>query len=249
MSQQIEVEGISLASIMASLASFPFIISAAVLHIFFRAGRPTATSEENEAPPRVHAPYGENVECPICLELPQLRTTTTCGHRFCSACIIRYWQEGNHNNESMQCPTCRQRVTLLVPEFEETSSGNMAENREARRQLARIAQYNAQHGSIEAATWMEWLVSAPILLSRLLQRLRRRPLATTLNLAVLLIRLRRAVPFISGVMYILSPIDLIPEALFGVFGLFDDIIVLICIAAILASVARFEIAEEITRQR
>ena len=113
MSQQVEVEGISLASIMASLASFPFIISAAVLHIFFRAGRPTATSEENEAPPRVHAPYGENVECPICLELPQLRTTTTCGHRFCSACIIRYWQEGTHNNESMQCPTCRQRVILL----------------------------------------------------------------------------------------------------------------------------------------
>ena len=106
-------EASSAVTVGLEVASFPFIISAAVLRIFLRASRPTATSEENEAPPRVHAPYGENAECPICLELPQLRTTTTCGHRFCSACIIRYWQEGTHNNESMQCPTCRQRVILL----------------------------------------------------------------------------------------------------------------------------------------
>ena len=43
--------------------------------------------------------------CPICTDLAEERTVTTCGHFFCSDCLRRYLAI------KALCPLCRRRLT------------------------------------------------------------------------------------------------------------------------------------------
>ena len=43
-------------------------------------------------------------------------------------------------------------------------------------------------------------------------------------------RLRIVLCVVAAIMYLISPLDMIPEAVFGIFGLFDDIIVVLLLA-------------------
>ena len=43
-------------------------------------------------------------------------------------------------------------------------------------------------------------------------------------------RIRIVLCVVAAIMYLISPLDMIPEAVFGIFGLFDDIVVLLLLA-------------------
>lgn len=43
-------------------------------------------------------------------------------------------------------------------------------------------------------------------------------------------RLRIVLCFIAAVMYLISPLDMIPEAIFGILGLLDDLFVVLLLA-------------------
>jgi RING finger protein 170 len=51
-------------------------------------------------------------------------------------------------------------------------------------------------------------------------------------------RIRIVLCLISGFMYLVSPLDVIPEAIYGLFGFLDDIVVLLAIAVYLTVVYR-----------
>ena len=43
-------------------------------------------------------------------------------------------------------------------------------------------------------------------------------------------RIRIVLCFVAAIMYLISPLDMIPEAVFGLFGLLDDIFVVLLLA-------------------
>lgn len=197
---------------------------------------------------------GDDGICAICLDLRRFPASTMCGHRFCASCIMEHWERGRSNGvEALQCPCCRQTVTLLIPEFADAAGeggGAHPGGEEARAAAqARLREYNALHGTEEAGSWGEVLQSAPLLLRRLWRRLWRRPLATASRTFLLLVQLRRILPFVGGILYLLSPIDLIPEAFFGAVGLVDDAVVFFACCLMLAGLARVELVQEARRDR
>jgi len=70
---------------------------------------------------------------------------------------------------------------------------------------------------------MEWYYDAPTLMRHFLQ-----DLFSSRGLLQLW-RLRIIVMLICMVMYLLSPFDLLPEAVLGVFGLLDDLMIFLII--------------------
>uniref|UniRef100_A0AAZ3SPP5 RING-type domain-containing protein n=1 Tax=Oncorhynchus tshawytscha TaxID=74940 RepID=A0AAZ3SPP5_ONCTS len=62
-----------------------------------------------------------DMSCPVCLQQAVLPVETNCGHLFCGPCIIAYWRYGTWFG-AINCPICRQMVTLLFPLFHEQVS-------------------------------------------------------------------------------------------------------------------------------
>lgn len=52
------------------------------------------------------------------------------------------------------------------------------------------------------------------------------------------LRVREVLVALTAIGYLLSPIDFIPEAVFGLFGLLDDLLVLVCLVIFVAVVVR-----------
>jgi len=53
----------------------------------------------------------EDFICSVCREVTRDAMSTNCGHIFCSYCISR------SSSQSRKCPTCREIVTIVVPNF------------------------------------------------------------------------------------------------------------------------------------
>ncbi len=51
--------------------------------------------------------------CPICLNKCKQACTTQCGHRYCVECITKHWKT---KKGMLDCPYCREKITLLIPE-------------------------------------------------------------------------------------------------------------------------------------
>ena len=48
------------------------------------------------------------MQCPICMEVFIMATSTNCGHTFCQDCILN-WKKKNK-----LCPTCRTKVEFVT---------------------------------------------------------------------------------------------------------------------------------------
>lgn len=53
-----------------------------------------------------------------------------------------------------------------------------------------------------------------------------------------MLRIRIVLCFIAAIMYLISPLDMIPEAIFGLLGLLDDIFVVILLAVYVTIIYR-----------
>lgn len=71
---------------------------------------------------------------------------------------------------------------------------------------------------------LEYLRDVPVLLPHLVRRL------FSFDGMMVMFRLRVAVCLVAALLYLFSPLDIIPESIFGLFGLLDDIFVLLMIA-------------------
>ncbi|XP_027903230.1 E3 ubiquitin-protein ligase RNF170 isoform X1 [Vigna unguiculata] len=187
--------------------------------------------------------------CSICHANFHIPCQANCSHWFCANCIMLVWQHAS-GTSSCKCPLCRRPITLLVPTEHSLSHRH---DPEVAHILSKIHAYNRVFGG-QPSSLFQRVQDLPFLLHRLLREFlnpqRSLPLVIrarvfvavsflTLSTSILAVFLNR-LSMIASVVYILSPIDLIPEAMLGIVGLLDDVLIgLICflhVAAIYRSV-------------
>eukprot|EP00929_Paragymnodinium_shiwhaense_P074008 TRINITY_DN37843_c0_g1_i1.p1 TRINITY_DN37843_c0_g1~~TRINITY_DN37843_c0_g1_i1.p1 ORF type:complete len:286 (-),score=43.84 TRINITY_DN37843_c0_g1_i1:230-1087(-) len=175
---------------------------------------------------------GERPVCPICLTPCRYMVETNCGHWFCAPCVLDYWRHGGGLGLSpVNCPCCRQAVTVLFPEFsssEEDSAltQHAGENGdEATIQRTGVSEYNRRYGG-SPRSFRDLVFDAPVLLRRALDTM----LSGGRGIRVL-VRLRFYLTMLLALVYCLSPYDFLPEATLGILGIADD--VLLFLAALL----------------
>ena len=155
-----------------------------------------------------------NTDCPICLEPVTEETgiTTLCDHSYCTPCWVAMAQRqrAQRGRWIVNCAYCRRDVTLL--------QRFSARGDDAARAV--VAAYNAR-AATHRWPWVRAVRDAPLLLRRLARDFTARPW----RVIGLLIRTRRFVWCVGAVLYVLSPFDLIPEAVFGLVGIIDDLFV------------------------
>ena len=132
-----------------------------------------------------------------------------------------------HSNglSAMSCPYCRQRVTILLTCFseDERNTAEPAEIETRTRILEEAGQYNRRFSG-EPRSYVEHLRDLPVLLRHLWSAL------WTGEGLQAAFQIRVAVLGFVWLAYFLSPLDLLPEALFGIIGLLDDLFLFILIS-------------------
>lgn len=170
-----------------------------------------------------------NHDCAICLGEASYAIETNCGHIFCGQCIISYYNTIRTSSvttvispfDTPTCPMCRQRMTVLLLYFSEVerNTADLEEISARNLLIGSVRDYNRRYSG-EARSLLEHLRDLPVLLRHLVSFIWSGEGITWL------FRLRI---FILGAMagvYLLSPFDIVPEAVFGLIGILDDIIVL-----------------------
>lgn len=192
--------------------------------------------------------YGMDSQCPICLNEPRLPIETNCGHLFCGNCIVIYWRLGNWSTSGpIKCPVCRQQVTLLLccfqfrPDASSTSSSTsdvtsqsstpLPSETDRQRVLRDINDYNRRYSG-EPRPWLDYIRDLPTLLRHVSNEF------FTLGGLMYMLRIRIVFCFIAAIMYLVSPLDIIPEAVFGLLGLLDDFLVILVIALYVSIIYR-----------
>lgn len=214
------------------------------LDAVLRQRRPASPSAPPE-PPRPSAPAppsSSEITCPICLAEASFPIETNCGHLFCSACIINYWHHLTDNiyYSSMKCPMCRQNVSCLLPIFSRTEQqAAMSASPELAEVFTKVGNYNRRFGN-GPRSFTDYFSDLPILLRHVFNEL------FTFDGYEIWNRIRFGFLFLVAIFYCVFPIDLIPEALFGIFGYIDDFLILFSIAIYITVLYRNVIA---TRNR
>jgi len=195
----------------------------AVGHMFSLVAPPGGSTED-----QISATDGRtrssNHDCAICLGEATLALETNCGHVYCGNCILEVWRRSNALQATL-CPYCRQRVTIMLPYFsqEERDTADLTEIEQRSALLAEVHTYNRRYSG-EPRTLMEMIRDLPVLLRHLVHYLFS---GEGLHLAF---QLRVAVLAAMWLLYLLSPLDLIPEAVFGLVGLLDDLVIFLLIS-------------------
>lgn len=175
----------------------------------------------------------ENDCCSICHGNFNIPCQANCSHWYCGNCILQVWNHGS-TFQPCKCPLCRRPITLLVPS---EASSRQRYNSEVSEILGKVETYNRLFGA-HTNGLIQRVRDLPFLLRRLL-----REMMDPQRSLPLVIRARVFLAMIGSFLYVLSPVDLIPEGILGIVGLMDDfIIILICflhVAALYRSVLLF----------
>ncbi|OWF47379.1 E3 ubiquitin-protein ligase RNF170-like [Mizuhopecten yessoensis] len=175
-----------------------------------------------------HSHGQTNLSCPICLGEMEYGVDTNCGHYFCGNCIIAYWQHGSWLG-AVACPVCRQQVTLLLVAF---SPEEMNNNSEEKANIMReINSYNRRFSG-QPRSIGEHLRDLPTLMRHFVGEF------FTVGGLIWMFRLRVIVCFLAALLYFISPLDIIPEAMFGLFGFLDDLFILLLLAIYISIIYR-----------
>ncbi|XP_033124526.1 E3 ubiquitin-protein ligase RNF170-like [Anneissia japonica] len=187
---------------------------------------------QGEATERAPRQVNRDAQCPICLvEQMNFATETNCGHVFCANCLITYWRYGAWLG-AIQCPVCRQIVTILFPCFRDNENGGDGHAAI----MQEINDYNRRFSG-EPRPLMDYLRDLPTLLRHLVIEM------FSPSGLVWMFRLRIFVCFIAATLYLLMPLDVIPEAVFGVIGLFDDVLIILVLGIYVTVIYRGIIAD------
>ncbi|WOL17858.1 E3 ubiquitin-protein ligase [Canna indica] len=159
----------------------------------------------------------ENDICSICrggFRLP-CRSNCSRAHWFCGDCFVELWNHGPVL-QPCQCPICRGTITRLTPTDAEEQEPHKAE---ASQVLKIIHRYNHLFSgdpySISQKLWD---------LPFLIRRLSRQQMHQQWQLP-LVYRVQIHFAMILTAMYVLSPLDFVPEEAYGFVGLLDDLLV------------------------
>lgn len=175
-----------------------------------------AERREETAAPAAERPaviYNADLVCPVCFNNARFATLSNCGHIFCCQCIIAYWRYGNWLG-AVTCPVCRAKITLLLENFVEADLNETGREEASRN----IRDYNRRFSN-EPRSWMDYLRDVPVLVPHLLSRL------FTLDGLMWMFRMRILLCVVAAALYILSPLDVLPEAVFGLLGILDDVFI------------------------
>ncbi|XP_050214810.1 uncharacterized protein LOC126665925 [Mercurialis annua] len=171
--------------------------------------------------------------CSVCHGRFKVPCQANCSHWFCGDCIMLVWHHGSAI-QPCKCPLCRRQITLLVPG---EAAQRERHNPDVAEILQKIQTYNRLFGG-RSNSLIQRMQDLPFLLRRLL-----RELTDPQRSLPLVIRARIYIATILSGIYILSPVDIIPEGILGIVGLLDDFLIgLICflhVAAIYRSVLHF----------
>ena len=143
-------------------------------------------------------------------EMGNQKTISLCSHSYCAPCIISFIR--SKNSQQIKCPYCRRAVTFLVMTNEEGVSYEDAEF---------LRSYNMRFS--EERTFADCVLDAPFLVKRFLREI------LTTDITVLVRNYRLLLMMFTGIVYLLSPFDLIPEIVFGFIGYLDDLVIVIFI--------------------
>lgn len=188
---------------------------------------PPSTVDAND-PIRTSSP-----DCAICLSETRYAVQTNCGHIYCGDCIFEVWRRTNQLSAT-SCPYCRQRITLILTYFtqEERNTAEPPEIELRNAILTNVHMYNRRYSG-EPRSFLEVLRDVPTLITHLFSRL-----FTGEDGFTVAFQLRIVVLVLFWILYLLSPLDLIPEAAFGIVGLMDDIVVFIFLSMYLTTLFR-----------
>ncbi|XP_033636486.1 E3 ubiquitin-protein ligase RNF170-like [Asterias rubens] len=184
----------------------------------------------NAQTPPIRRRYNLDPTCPVCLAELAYATETNCGHVFCGNCLITYWRHGNWLG-SIRCPVCRQQVTLLLPCFREVDQTTD----DAQQVINEINEYNRRFSG-EPRPLMDYVRDLPTLFRHAMREF------FTLSGLVWMFRLRIIICFFAALLYFISPLDIIPEAVFGILGFLDDLFILLLLAIYVTIIYRGFIA-------
>eukprot|EP01126_Amoeba_proteus_P063473 TRINITY_DN8750_c0_g1_i5.p1 TRINITY_DN8750_c0_g1~~TRINITY_DN8750_c0_g1_i5.p1 ORF type:complete len:187 (-),score=15.44 TRINITY_DN8750_c0_g1_i5:463-1023(-) len=147
------------------------------------------------------------------------RCQTNCGHLFCTDCILSYARsQGSHY---IYCPLCRQQINLLMECFS-------PEERDQREEyIQRLYRFNSNQNP----TLIQSILDIPRLAYYGICLILQSRLSLFFKFRLLMI-------LASGVLYLLSPLDLVPESVLGPWGTVDDIFVLVVCGLYLSAVYR-----------
>ncbi|KAG9444153.1 hypothetical protein H6P81_015493 [Aristolochia fimbriata] len=167
--------------------------------------------------------------CPICHDRFALASAcqANCSHWFCAHCIIRVWQHGS-TLQPCKCPICRRQITLLIP----SDSRVHHNDSEAGRALEMIEKYNRLFGG-GSYSLLQRVQDLPFLIRRLLGEL-----LNPQRSLPLVLRVRAVLAMLLSAAYVISPVDIIPEALFGIVGLMDDLLIVLVVFLHLSALYR-----------
>nr|XP_039261518.1 E3 ubiquitin-protein ligase RNF170-like [Styela clava] len=168
--------------------------------------------------------------CPICLQEARLPVETNCGHLFCAHCIITYWRFGNWLG-AVNCPVCRQQVSLLLRNFQAGENHSEA----TRDALTNINDYNRRFSG-QPRPILDYIRDIPALMRHLWSEF------FSMGGLVFMFRVRIVLCAIAILLYLISPLDFLPEAVFGIIGLLDDVFVLMLVLIYMTVIYRNVVA-------
>ena len=124
---------------------------------------------------------------------------------------------------------CRQTITLIFLNFNGSEAENVMQERP--HLVDKIGSYNRRFSGAPRP-WIDYIYDIPTLIRQMWSD-------TGLDL---LMRCRIYVYFGLAIVYVVIPMDILPESVFGIVGMIDDIVVIVIIALYLTSTYRNYVA-------
>ncbi|XP_069482509.1 E3 ubiquitin-protein ligase RNF170 isoform X2 [Ambystoma mexicanum] len=191
-------------------------------------------TDQDDAAPQNRLRYHADLSCPVCLQQATLPVETNCGHLFCGSCIIAYWRYGSWLG-AINCPICRQTVTLLFPLF-----GAENEEPDAMQVLRDTNEYNRRFSG-QPRSIMERIMDLPTLLRHAFREM------FSVGGLFWMFRIRIVICLVGAFLYLASPLDIIPEALFGILGFLDDFFVIFLLLIYISIMYREVVTQRLYR--
>ncbi|KAG1931719.1 E3 ubiquitin-protein ligase RNF170 [Pimephales promelas] len=185
-----------------------------------RVVREQLQSEQGSSAETRHQFYSD-MSCPVCLQQAVLPVETNCGHLFCGPCIVAYWRYGAWLG-AINCPICRQMVTLLFPLFHDAGPGAATADGQVEPVLilTDISDYNRRFSG-QPRSLLDRLRDVPTLLRHAFREV------FSVGGLFWMFRLRILLVLLGALVYLASPLDFIPEGVVGLLGFLDDFFVIL----------------------